>query len=56
VGTLAVSWALGASLFAYYEPRPSDDARGALDRELSRAVAAVRAWPEADLYPSVGVW
>jgi CubicO group peptidase (beta-lactamase class C family) len=55
IGTLAVRWASGASLFAYYEPRPGNDARAALDRELSQAVAAVRAWPETDLYPALGV-
>ena len=55
VGTLAMNLAIGASLFAYYEPRPDNDARAALDRELSRAMHLVRTWPEVDLYPRFGV-
>jgi CubicO group peptidase (beta-lactamase class C family) len=53
VGTLAVHLAIGASLFAYYEPRPDD--RSTLDGELSRAMHAVRTWPATDLYPAFGV-
>ena len=37
--------------FAYYEPRPDAAARSALDRELYRAAAAVKTWPEENLYP-----
>jgi CubicO group peptidase (beta-lactamase class C family) len=40
VGTMAASLAAGTSWFAYFEPRPSDDARYALDRELVRAAEA----------------
>jgi CubicO group peptidase (beta-lactamase class C family) len=55
IGTFAVRWVLGVSLFAYFEPRPDSAARSALDHELSRAVAAVRTWPEIDLYPALGM-
>jgi hypothetical protein len=51
-GTLAVTYAMGASLFAYYEPRPDD--RSTLDGELARAIHAVRTWPGTDLYPRFG--
>ncbi len=55
LGTLAVSAAFGASWFAYYEPRPDNAARSALDRELYRAAAAVKTWPEANLYLRLGL-
>lgn len=55
LGTLAVSAAFGASWFVSYEPRPSDEARAALDRELHRAVQSVRTWPDGNLYPPLGL-
>ena len=47
LGTFAARMAIGAPWFASYE-RPGPEARLELDRELSRAARAVRAWPEED--------
>jgi hypothetical protein len=53
LGTLAVSAAFGASWFAYYEPRPSHDARSALDRELYRGAGGPHV-AGGDLYRGFG--
>ena len=55
VGTLAVSAAFGASWFVSYEPRPDQEARNALDRELYHAAQGVRTWPEGNLYAPLGL-
>ncbi len=54
-GTYAVSLASGISWFASYNPKPGDGAVGELDRSINRALAAVTAWPDVDLYPQHGL-
>jgi CubicO group peptidase (beta-lactamase class C family) len=55
IGTLAVSAAFGASWYVSYEPRPSGEARAALDRALYRAVESLKTWPERNLYGALGL-
>lgn len=55
MGTLAVSAAHGASWFLAYDPRPDAAAVTALDRDVHRALRAVKTWPEHDLYGSFGL-
>lgn len=54
-GTFAVSLANGISWFASYNPRPSEGAVNELDRSINRALAAVKDWPDVDLYPQHGL-
>lgn len=54
-GAFAARLDLGVSWFAAYEPRPPVGARGELDREMGRAVQAVKSWPEGDLFPGLGL-
>jgi hypothetical protein len=44
-----------ASWFVSFEPRPSEDARSTMDRDLHRALRSIRTWPETNLYPSLGL-
>jgi CubicO group peptidase (beta-lactamase class C family) len=55
IGALAVSAAFGASWFAWFEPRPSDTARAALDRELYRAAESVRRWSGDNRFAPLGL-
>ena len=55
IGTRAMRTASGASWFVSFEPRPDAAARDVLDRELLRAADAVKAWPDTDLYPALGL-
>ncbi len=54
-GTFAVSQARGVSWFAYYTPKPGDGAVNELDRAVSRALSAVKEWPDTDLNPRYGL-
>jgi len=55
VGTYAVSLANGTQWFAYYTPKPADGQVLDLDRTVTRALNAVTAWPDVDLYPQYGL-
>lgn len=54
-GAFAARLGLGVSWFAAYEPRPASGARDELDRDIARAIRAVREWPKNDLFPSLGL-
>ena len=55
IGTRAMRTASGISWYVVYEPRPDVAARNVLDRDLARAAAAVKTWPDTDLFPALGV-
>jgi CubicO group peptidase (beta-lactamase class C family) len=54
-GTYAVSLARGVAWFASFNPRPADGQVVELDRAMSRALNAVKTWPETDLNPRFGL-
>ena len=54
-GAFAARLDLGVSWFAAYEPRPSASGVSELDRDIARAIRAVKSWPDIDLYPQYGL-
>lgn len=54
-GAFAARLDVGVSWFAAYEPRPALGAVGELDRDMGRAIRAVREWPTNDLFPEFGL-